>query len=308
MFCPKCGKQNLDSSSFCQFCGSQIGVPQQQSAPQQQMQPRVEGVLSAAWSDIVSTPGWLKKIIVLAICNVIPFLGYGVTGYAEQWGCEVVRGKREAMPDQYFNNKNFLTGIFEYIIFAAYGAIIFVASLVVGGIFGLIPVLGVLIILAIIVFIWFWNSYVALCSMKSALSLDLGQGFSTKKLTNAYFRGIGGVFVSYFVPSLICGIICFILILIFIAIFMSIAAAGTSSVMQLASSPMSSDVVGNSIGAITGLATAGGITFVIFLLLIFFIVFVMAGFEKVLRYRALGHWIARNVPEFKEEPKSIFKE
>lgn len=55
--------------------------------PGQQTQvqaPTQEGVLSAAWHDITSTPGWFKKVLLMALFNMIPFLDLGTIGYSQK--------------------------------------------------------------------------------------------------------------------------------------------------------------------------------------------------------------------------------
>jgi hypothetical protein len=43
MYCPKCGKENADGSSFCQSCGESFAVPVQGSAPTQSTPPPYQG-------------------------------------------------------------------------------------------------------------------------------------------------------------------------------------------------------------------------------------------------------------------------
>ena len=90
-----------------------VNVAQEQ--PVRVAGPTQEGCVSAAWHDIKSSPRWFKKILFMGLCNLIPFMSLGTIGFAQQWGVEVAKGKRETMPSKIFNNKSFLSGLFEYV-------------------------------------------------------------------------------------------------------------------------------------------------------------------------------------------------
>lgn len=344
MFCINCGAQNDDDSMFCMKCGAKItgtnnqqanvvnnntATPNNNSVPQQTNQvpnfqtngtqvpntqqtqvqaPVQEGYLSAAWHDIKSSPGWFKKVLLMALLNIIPFLNLGTIGYSQKWGVDVAKGDRNKLPKQIFNNRNFLCGILEYVTWTALGFVYIVGGIIVNFTLGGIPILGILITLAIIVFCWFFNSFVALASMKGALYNELGESFRIKKVIKAMKKGFGGVFCSYFVPSLICGIISFVIIFILILIFTMSAAGAFAGISSAFSSPYTYsnpnaffNNVGAAAGAITTLASAGIAILVIAIVLIVFVSCFMGTFEKLLRYRALGHWIKRNAPEWLDE-------
>lgn len=303
MFCQKCGKENPDGSKFCKECGTRIGETLSLDNSSDAKVKVVEGILGAAWNDIKSTPGWFKRVLLLAVLNAIPFLNYGVTGYTQQWGKEIAKGKREIMPKQIFSNKTFLSGLFEYVVFAAYGAVLFVASLILLALLGWVPVVGVIIPISIIVFTWFWNGYVSLSAMRTTVTMDLGRGFDTKKLFASFKKNVGGIFVAYFIPSLLCGIICLLIISIFIAIFAGGVFAAFSSFVPAMGYGVPAAAVNNLGGVIAGLFATGGITLVLVIIFCVFVCFFMSGFEKLLRYRALGHWISRYASEWNKEAK-----
>lgn len=352
MFCINCGAENEDGSVFCMSCGAKLDAPATptptpdqgtfaapdktiaqpkvaQAAPvtpvepnvatQTQVQPpKQEGCLSAAWHDITSTKGWFKKVLFMALCNLVPFMNFGTIGYAQQWGVDAAKGNRETLPQKIFSNKTFLTGGIEFVTWTAQGFVYVVLSIIVTCLLFGIPFLGFIIGLAVTVFGWFWNSFITLSSMRGALKFDLGEGFQIKKITNVFKRNVGGAFCAYFVPSILCGLICGLIIFIFVCIFIG---ALTPVIMSLGSifsgnSSSSSNPLAmynnimNIFSMIGTIFSIGTVAVVIVVLIIAFITCFMGAFEKLLRYRAMGHWIARFAPEWinEENEPSVQKE
>lgn len=340
MFCINCGTQNDDDSLFCMKCGAKLSNQQnqapksnpqpikQESIPNQPQQnnvqqpinnpvqptqvtaPQQEGCLSAAFHDITSSRGWFKKIFFMALCNIIPFMSFGTIGYSQQWAADVAKGKRETLPNKIFFNRNFITGLLEYITWAAHGFVYILCAIIAIMLVFWIPILGWLLILAILVFAWFWNGYVSLASMKAALDNELGESFNVKKISGLFKKKFGSVFCAYFVPSIICGVITVIIAAIFIAIYIGITAGTVAGMTNSFNSAANSgnpflmlDTLSSTLSQIQNLFSVGGIMLVIFIILIAILNAFMGAFEKLLRYRAIGHIIAMYAPEWTNEEK-----
>lgn len=279
-------------------------VPPNQNQYQQNttvQAPIQEGCLSAAWHDIKSTPHWFKKICFMALCNIIPFLSFGTVGFAQQWGAEAAKGKRETMPQKVFNNKNFLTGLFEWITWSSHGFVYVFVMILLTVILLCIPVIGWILLFFLWVFCWIWNSYVSLAAMRGALFKDLGECFRVRTIFPTMKRRFGGILCAYILPSILCGIITFILAAIFIGIFMGVGAGTMAGITGALSSSTSN--IGNAVGQFMGLMGFGAVLLVVFIALIILLGAFMSVLEKLLRYRALGHWIHNFAPDWIDEAK-----
>lgn len=332
MFCMNCGTQNDEGSAFCMKCGAKLEAgaqatpkapkakptarkaapaqPQPVAAAAPVAQPQVapvtapaqEGPLSAAWHDIKSTPHWFRKILFMGLCNLIPFMSFGTIGFAQQWGVDVAKGKRETMPNKIFSNKSFLSGLIEYLTWLMHGFVYGVAALIVSTIFIAIPVINILIGVGVFVFVWFWNSYVALAVVRSSITVDLGDAFRVREIFPVMKRKFGSAFCVFFIPSILCGLICIGIVIVLALIFFLIVFGIAGTTFASFNSHSSSSNPLNNFNAIwsTILSSAGiALVFIVVgVLLISCVVFFMSVLEKLLRYRAIGHWIALYAPEW----------
>lgn len=63
------------------------------------------GHFKAAWSDVVSSPGWFSKVLLLALVSIIPVFGSIVAlGYLYGWARDAAWGVRAPLPDRIFSN------------------------------------------------------------------------------------------------------------------------------------------------------------------------------------------------------------
>ena len=169
MFCAKCGTDNEAEAAFCRMCGaplgqtvtvnaSQPGAPTAQGAvpptygqpqpgvqqpyPQyggmppaaQPARPQVEGVLGAAWKDITSTPGWIKKVIILCLIGLVPILNFAVIGYALRWARELSFGQRTSMPEEIFRKKEISTGFCGTLVSFALDCVVLILIMLVANV------------------------------------------------------------------------------------------------------------------------------------------------------------------------------
>jgi hypothetical protein len=66
MYCPKCGKENAEGSSFCKSCGESFAISGQVSAPVQTTPPPYQGAprQPAGQSDVPRIPNYLVWSII----------------------------------------------------------------------------------------------------------------------------------------------------------------------------------------------------------------------------------------------------
>lgn len=70
-------------------------VPQPNSYAAQARPVYAKGCVGAAWSDITSSQGWFKKILLLGLIMCVPILNFYVIGYCMRWARQLVLGKIE---------------------------------------------------------------------------------------------------------------------------------------------------------------------------------------------------------------------
>ena len=152
--------------------------------------------------------------------------------------------------------------------------------------------------------------------MKTALNNELGESFRIKKILETFKKNVGGIFSAYILPALLCTLICCAVIAILIIIFSLVSAGTIAGVASMFNSKSSNPFttlnnITSAYSAITSLASFGIALLVIGIVIIAFVVCFMGAFEKLLRYRALGHWISRYAPEWineHEEHTTVKKE
>lgn len=79
-----------------------------------------QGYFKTAWSDIVQSPHWVTRILLLALLGFIPVFGWIViAGYLWGWARDVAWGVRTPLPERIFENSDGLLysrGFFAAII------------------------------------------------------------------------------------------------------------------------------------------------------------------------------------------------
>lgn len=309
MYCHNCGAQNNAESSFCRNCGTRLQQAAAQAVP---AQPAREGVLAAAWNDIKGTPGWARKVLLLCLVGCIPILNFAVEGYALRWGRDLSFGKRENLPKEIFKKKEIVTGFRAFVLsFAlgfAFGFISFVlmsvvsallvtlASLFVGGgnysqSFNGIGMFILILSAAIgIVFFFLFFPFINCSIMRMTVVDYLEAGLNTPKVLAKFRASMGEAIVATIVPSLIVSAIAVVAVLLFSAIFGVALTGAVQNAYAMAnrfSSPM----------GFAGMGLAGLMMYVALPIALM----MLYTFGQLLTWRAMGHWAARNAPEWKDE-------
>lgn len=315
MYCSRCGKENRDDAKFCSGCGAPLvgaSEPAQSQARQQ-----VEGNCSAAWRDVKVTSSWVTKILLSAIVKFVPILSWNNTGYFMDWGCEVVRGKRETMPQYKVSGPTFTIGIYATVI----QVICVIALTICCLVLDIIPVLGFLLGLLLCFLV---QPLVDLLMFRSSLFRNFEEGLNLKEVWALCKRKYGSALFISVVPRLLVGLITFGVVLVIFAVF---TLAGIGSVSGLSglmgglgssgmfSSGYSSSLLGSSLGGggigayspsslfsmLSGLVGVGALLAALFILLaVVALVFILicSTIADAIVYRAYGHLVAREAPDW----------
>lgn len=298
MLCPSCGATLSDDAKFCGACGAKLSPPEgeatassaavpssQSTVPPSAPLPQ-KGVLGQAWTDITSSPGWVKRVLLLMVMNVVPVLNLFVTGYLLQWGADASRGIHRTLPTARFDLRCFLTGLFYLIM-----SLLMTVASIWTGMLAIIPVLGWI---AMAVIPLFANAFLAMAGMRMALFGRFGAAFELSDLFAKYKRSLGSLFAATFVPNLIVVVV--VLALVCILMFGS-CSAGSGIMDMIMSGPSGSRSNGDIMGMLM-MGTGVGLLFV--MIIVVFAVF-FAGFAQVWSMRAVGIWAARVAPEWQEQ-------
>lgn len=240
-----------------------------------------KGCLAAGWDDIKQTPGYVGKLVVLGLIMCVPVLNFVVMGYLLFWSREVPFGGRTPMPSPYVTGKNFEFGFYGFVITLVVG----IATNVVGWIFGLIPLLGALVSLALML-----AGVVAgyLMQMRMIMGQNLGDGFKVQDLWNVAKRNWGQLLLVTLVPELIAAVILSVLAMLVMSMMLLVLLGTLTPVAVSAVSP--TDILGI-------IALVGG-PMILAMLVLYVAGCIMMAFVQAVTVRAMGHWVARYAPEW----------
>lgn len=157
------------------------------------------GCLAQAWDDITESEGWVKRILMLGLVNVVPILNFFVPGFAMQWARQLPLDKVDGMPTKIFRDGALLQGFYAFVVMLVVG----VVASVVCGILGFVPVLGAVVGVAVSLLLAMFAQFAL---MRIAISQNLVSGFSVKAIAKAVFTNrFGKMFCATLLPGLIVG-------------------------------------------------------------------------------------------------------
>ncbi len=258
----------------------------------------VASAFGSGWADISNSEGWFVRSLLLALCSLVPILSWVVTGFAARWGREVCIGVNRRLPQSIFEQGTFVTGAKIFVVNLLYGLIFFAAFFI----FMLIPILGPIV----------WVCALILFGFISPL-LDIQVGLSGK--ISAGFTGLGRAFkllsdkplktlITTVAPSLVANGVVFVITAAIggiIFLIMCGTALGSVAGTALISSGNSAYLINSGLANLAGIFTGS-----IFLLYIIWFIFQIAGaVSTVWTYRSIGHFIAREAPEWLAVPELV---
>ncbi len=222
---PNQAAQPQAAASFSQAPQPQTAAPQPQQAapssaggftPPPASNANVvyaNGCMGAAWSDITKSEGWVGRIALLGLINIVPILNWVVTGYAMRWSRKLSLGEITSMPKTIFGERNFVNGAFAFLI----ALIIGIVTSLVGGVLGIVPILGFLAAIAVSLFLAMFQG---LSIMRSAIADRLGAAFDIGKIWEALKRKPGQAFCATVLPGIIVGLIVGVVLIVICLLFM----------------------------------------------------------------------------------------
>ena len=312
MYCANCGQSNAEGASFCKKCGSPMVKPGAAPVTEVSQAPQPEGCVSAAWSDIRSTPNWFKKTILLCLLSVVPVLNFAVEGYVLRWSRELSFGKRTSMPREIFKKREISTGFFAWIVRLALGGVFGVVSTLavwfLVGLFGLASApaaAGFLVILAFACAVFeffFYGPFINVSVLRMSVVDYLESGFNVGKSWKSFRKNMGGAIGASVLPPIVIGIIEVVIIVLGVVLVGAILAASANAVYSgYGARGASALMYGmNPQAAFTSIIGAGyGVMFLVALFVI--IVLMFNTFSMMLVTRAMGHWVARTAPVWAAE-------
>ena len=297
-----------------------------------------KGCTAQAFEDMTKTPGVLQRVCQIAflpalICVVsvlvlfIPVIG-GIaaaigflaayvasvcgSGFGIEWGRDLSLKIDDGMDRPLMRSTSFGLGVFSSVIsvvlevIAAIPVIGVVLSLVESVVIGaagsysyygsyaleaaLFGSLGLLVLamIATAVLGVFFKMFADIAVMHFAVTGRVESAFSLDKVWAAFKNNKTKLFCASWLPEFLTGLVAVTWILT--AVFGAIASVGMYSYYYRPT-------------GIEAIVAGGGITLVLFLVLIAFVTVFLTVFGKMLKYRAVGYWVARYASEWADEDK-----
>lgn len=332
-FCGVCGAPNAGAAASAPQGQPQQFVPQPVANAS-------KGCTAQAFEDMTKTPGVLQRVCQIAflpalICVVsvlvlfIPVIG-GIaaaigflaayvasvcgSGFGIEWGRDLSLKIDDGMGRPLMRSTSFGLGIFSSVIsvvlefIAAIPIIGVVLSLVEGVVIGaagsysyygsyaleaaLFGSLGLLVLamIATAVLGVFFKMFADIAVMHFAVTGRVESAFSLDKVWAAFKNNKTKLFCASFLPEFLTGLVANVVTWILTVVFGAVASVGMYSYYYRPT-------------GIEAIVAGGGITLVLFLVLVAFVTVFLTVFGKMLKHRAVGYWVARYASEWADEDK-----
>lgn len=339
-FCGVCGSPNTEVKAAGPAPQAQP-QPQPQPQPFVAPQPAMnvpKGCMAQAFNDMFKVPGALVRVCQIAflpalICVVsvlvlfIPVIG-GIAaaigfllayvasvcgaGFGIEWGRDLSLKDDNGMERPLLRSTSFGLGIFSSVItnvleFVAVlpviGVVLSVIESVVIGAVGsyyyygssalegaLIGSMGLLVFAMIVSLVLgvLFKMFGDAAVMHFAVVGRVESAFSLEKVWKSYKANLGKLFCASILPEFLTGIVSNIITWIFTAIFGAIATFGMYSYYYRPT-------------GLEAIIEGGGITLILFLMIVAFVTVFLNVFGTMLKYRAVGYWAARHASEWADE-------
>lgn len=302
MKCQNCNFDNPNDRIFCKKCGYRLPKTESNQSKNAKTQQTLDEFMNAsekhynkgcaaqAWEDIKNSEHWIKKLLLLGLCNIIPILNFSAAGFTLKWAQEITSKSNKQVSKEIINSSNIKLGLYEWLVWFAYGFVFIITSLLLSSVFNnILAILAAIVQIILFVIAILWNSCVSLACLKMTISKEkLASAFQFKDIFEAFKQKTSKLLCAYFIPALICGVIVSLFVFLIGLTFLS-NQFGNMAMLNTASAT----------GAFTSSSMfyAMIILFNIALFFIFSYVFIafFTGIERVIRYRAIAYYIVRYV-------------
>lgn len=242
-----------------------------------------QGCMGAAWKDMTSSEGWFKKVLLLGLIMCVPILNFYVYGYCMRWARQLVLGKIEPMPKKIFEEGNFSQGFYALVWTLVVGLVVGIA----GAIVGWVPFLGFLVTICLSLFTTMFSM---MGVMRLAISKNLGRAFDIKEDWRGFTKNFGSLFGAAVVPNLIIGAIIILLMMIVMFVIFGFAFQAGLGAGAYASGYYSTSYFLQILASLFVMLPL--------FLVIAYICGVLYAVAYLWTYRAVGHYVARELPEW----------
>lgn len=272
--------------------------PQPQQPYQQPYQPPeppqqavyAKSCMGAAWSDITQSEGWVSRMLLLGLINIVPIFNFVVQGYAMQWARDLVVGKIEQLPKKIVSGKNFEFGFYAFIVALIFGII----SAIAGSILGFIPFLGSLVLICLSFFLLLFQ---VLMVLRCAVGENFSAAFQLGKVWDAFKPRFWTLLGAAALPTIIIDAIVIAISCVIMLIFMGPILVNLISLAEMSSAGyVYSSTFGASIFSII-------FSIIPMILLVLALSLFASGIQSVWVYRSVAHYVARYCPEWASDPQ-----
>ena len=136
----------------------------------------------------------------------------------------------------------------------------------------------------------FFKMFADIAVMHFAVTGRVESAFSLDKVWAAFKHNKTKLFCASFLPEFLTGLVANVVTWILTVVFGAVASVGMYSYYYRPT-------------GIEAIVAGGGITLVLFLVLVAFVTVFLTVFGKMLKHRAVGYWVARYASEWADEDK-----
>lgn len=258
----------------------------------------------SGWADVTRSKHWFVRSLLLTLCSLVPVLNWCICGFAARWGREICLGVNRRLPSTIVSDDTFISGAKIWFVNLCWGIVLVALACLLF----LIPVAGpILVCLLLLVYVFvapLINFQVALSSKLKIGFTGIGRAF--KLLWKKPVKTLGSTFSPVFVVNLIVGVFN---VVVGGALLVLVASSLVSVFSDLASNFVSgffsgadlSTVLETFLNDFDSVFTASAYAF-----FILYFIYKLAGvIANLWTYRAVGHLIAREAPEWLAEEELV---
>lgn len=253
-----------------------------------------KGCLGQGWSDITSSPDWVKLVLPLMVMRAIPVIRFFSSGYNLKWGVAAAKGDNSLLQKGTFGKLEAKAGFFYVVLTWLFNIAVAGVSLLVMG----IPVLGAIVMVAAGIVL---NAITFAAALRMAMFDKFGEAFELSDLVAAFKRKPGQLILASYIPALIVGAIASVLMAIvlganFSDIFSELAYSSSYSSYGYGSSILGVSSIIDLVFELLGVIGVAGS-------LVLLVASLLQGFAELWSMRAVGIWVQRYVPEWSKGEK-----